>query len=324
MPNLPIKPSGVYNGAFIWDGHSLRECIKNATRSYDQDDPRTWPLFKDVHHFDSELEHRTKVPAPHSVAYDQSLMRSLLQKRSMKETRYNVTSGLCSGDAALNLRFRFYPFNFDQEGQLRDHPCIPPDDFECWMKFVHGSGWKVDRSSSTPQATTSEQQIPPTSTNITPSAAYEQIMKSLDASESARTVAVHGLEQELGNMKKQCQSLQYKAKETDQEIHELHNQIRSWKLKHAASDTEAQRLAAELSKGERRRADTEEKLKAYEARLKESQIELAVAKKEAEEANERIKTVWNKMQNGQQTTTQKRKTAAGVSGSQQKKPNTGS
>jgi hypothetical protein len=133
MVTSDITPSSDWKGPFTWDGLFLRMHIPTVRKLYDQKDPRTWPLIRKITSTEACVDYRRSKMPPRILAYEQSLMAELEPLWPMKNNRFVQRA---SDLKPVSYRFLYYPFNFDQEGTLREFPHLPSKDYQVWLKFA--------------------------------------------------------------------------------------------------------------------------------------------------------------------------------------------
>ncbi|KAJ4347429.1 hypothetical protein N0V95_005431 [Ascochyta clinopodiicola] len=126
----------VWRGPFSWDGLLLRLHIKTIKQDYDAEDPRTWPLIKEVVQTEVNYDYRQTKSAPRFLAYEQSLMENLVTHRPL------VNKVSCRPNLAghqIKATFADYPFNFDRFGEIRKFPHLPAAELEEWVRLMRGT-----------------------------------------------------------------------------------------------------------------------------------------------------------------------------------------
>ncbi|KAF2036691.1 hypothetical protein EK21DRAFT_106004 [Setomelanomma holmii] len=134
MATLNIAPDGEWNHDFSWDGHLMRIHIKGLKQDYDETDPRTWPLIKDIKSTDNGKSYEKSKLPPARLAYRSCLAKKILEYRSSRKDSKDDTK-LSDGTSASAL-FVAYPYNFTRKGKLRQIMGIPPKELELWMRSV--------------------------------------------------------------------------------------------------------------------------------------------------------------------------------------------
>ena len=74
MTDSDLTPSSTWTGDFTSDGLFLRKHIKTVKHDYNQQDPRTWPLIREISSTDNGIDYRKSRSVPAFLAYEQSLI----------------------------------------------------------------------------------------------------------------------------------------------------------------------------------------------------------------------------------------------------------
>ncbi|KAH6881464.1 hypothetical protein BKA58DRAFT_445648 [Alternaria rosae] len=178
MSDKDIEPCGIWSSDFTWDGYFMRMHMKTFTQKYDMYSPRTWPLVRQVVATENSVDYRkSKVPPE----YLRTVNRR--KNRNMK-----------------NL-FRYYPLNYDRNGELRAHPHMPPDELEEWLsqvsRGVRATTVEVDTKDVVHDSHATEVLPEDSCPDACPDVAYEEIMKVLADSDPTSVATVAKLEEEL-------------------------------------------------------------------------------------------------------------------------------
>jgi len=126
MSDKDIEPCGTWNGDFSWDGYFMRMHMKTVTQQYDMYNPRTWPLIRHVVATENGVDYRKSKIPPEYLVYEQTLIKEMDELRPLQGQR--VVSRR-KNRVVKNL-FRYYPLNYDRNGELRAHPHIPAYELE--------------------------------------------------------------------------------------------------------------------------------------------------------------------------------------------------
>ena len=207
MSDKDIEPCGVWDSDFSWDGYFLRMHMKTVTQQYDMYNPRTWPLVSQVMATENNSDYRKSKVPPEYLVYEQTLIKDLDALRPLQAQR---TLNRRKNRGMKNL-FRYYPLNYDRNGELRAHPHIPADELEEWLNQVCRSVPTTTEEVDTKDVVYDDhanESLPKDSyLEACPDAAYDAIMKTLVDSGPASIATVARLEEELSCARKNFQEM---------------------------------------------------------------------------------------------------------------------
>ena len=196
----------VWRGPFSWNGLLLRLHIRTVKLDYDAEDPRTWPLIKDVVQTEVNYDYRQTKPAPRFLAYEQSLMENLITHRLL------VNKVSCRPNLhgkQIKVMFAYYPFNFDRYGEMRKSPHIPADELKEWIKLMKGTvlDAKYIQNTSTPSRPAPDRQVEAREGQTTDVAVTtEHVSKVLMSNNSLSDTALANIQDESKTMQRQLQT----------------------------------------------------------------------------------------------------------------------
>jgi len=311
--DLEISPSSDWTGIYSWDSHLLRLHITMVKPDYDRDDPRTWPLIKNVCRTERELEiMKEEFPAVR-LAYDQGITDYLRLLPPLKKTRWHLANA-CPD---VSIRFAGYPFNFDKEGVMRRYPHIPKAEYDEWMQLFGKRSADKPAVEKDAQPQESGQATTESAEDISPQTAYEQIIKTFADTQHSTSTTISNLELELTNTKNAC-SIQVRRAElaerkvehirafykiemlkgADRRINGFNKELQSYRDRISEQKAVAQAALASLEVSRQKVRTTEEQVGQLQTALVERQSELEIARKETAQANEKIMAVWTEVHKG--------------------------
>ncbi|KAI4677196.1 uncharacterized protein J4E88_007004 [Alternaria novae-zelandiae] len=200
MSDKDIEPCGVWDGDFSWDGYFMRMHMKTVTQTYDMYNPSTWLLVRQVLATENKFDYRKSKVPPEYLVYEQTLIKDLDALRPLQGQR---TVNRRKNRVMKNL-FRYYPLNYDRNGELRAHPHMPPDELEEWMSQVKKSNPIAKKEEDTKDVVVGDHATEEVAEDDSPeAAAIHEIMKMLDDTDTVPNSRVAELEEELDKTKKE-------------------------------------------------------------------------------------------------------------------------
>ncbi|KAL1604277.1 hypothetical protein SLS59_004072 [Nothophoma quercina] len=192
----------VWRGPFSWDGLLLRLHIRTVKLDYDAEDPRTWPLIKDVIQTEVNCDYRQTKPAPRFLAYEQSLIENLITHRPL------VNKVSCRPNLhgkQIKVMSADYPFNFDGYGEMRKSPHIPADELKEWIKLMKGTvlDAKYILNISTPSRPAPDRRVEARggqATGVTTDG-FNQVLKMMNETSKKDAAEVEALQKEVSRLK---------------------------------------------------------------------------------------------------------------------------
>lgn len=247
--------------AFSWSPHIFEESIKAAHSNYHLGDPATWPTIGLVPHPNSR-KRRSPSWLPFCVAYPKSSMELWCRVDSTFATGVDFKTGLLT-------RFRFYPYNFDRKGQLRELVGLPREDYKFWMLYVHGVEWPKWFGQVKSKSNEGNKEAPTTFIRIMDKLSHENDVSS----------EVSTLGKELKTMKETLVMKERALKTTKENLERE-------QAEHAEAKSVLSALRREMSRKDR---------------------EIEKFRNEAKEAKGNIEKIWEQMQKMEVTVAKKRK-----------------
>ena len=317
MVQIHVAELSRYYGSFSWHDVTLWENIKRNNRDYDTSDPRTWPLIQEF--FVRDIATHNKQP-PTAVAYSRVAMDTINQANpAWTWLTPGPTKHKTYEQKKINSRFLAYPYNFARDGTQRLEVGIPKADLESWMDFVNTPGKRGKAravvSKSIPGMTNNAAiEIHP------PATTYDRIMETL-AEQKAPTSTTATLKEQLRQAEERCQREKERADKAEQQntaLKQEHDKalVQERLDSSLALEQQRDRTMSALQDLHNQRfwaMKAEDKVRALEKGVDKLDCEVAEAKQEAKDANERIEKIWEEMQKG------KRKATDEAEGAQQKK-----
>ncbi|UPX15241.1 uncharacterized protein EKO05_0005697 [Ascochyta rabiei] len=288
MADIDCEDLAVWRGPFSWDGLLLRLHIRTVIQDYDAEDPRTWPLIKDVVQTEVNYDYRQTKHAPRFLAYEQSLMENLVTHRPLVN-KVSCRPNLASHQ--IKAMFADYPFNFDRYGEIRKYLHLPAGELEEWMKLMRGtipdSRYLPDISPQATQAPKNADGMQKERSVPSDTAFKHTTETSLDRKASASAMA----QTEFKVVQHQPEGAIETAMDTLMTAH-----TRS--LHSATQRTRALQLLVNdhYQEAEGRAQVAEAKIQILGEQLERQRKELEAAKRETVETNEKIIWVWNIVQ----------------------------
>ncbi|KAI4607948.1 hypothetical protein J4E80_009344 [Alternaria sp. BMP 0032] len=215
MSEKDIEPCGTWNGNFSWDGYFMRMHMKTVTQQYDMYNPRTWPLVRHVVATENGFDYRKSKVPPEYLVYEQTLIKDMDELRPLQGQR--VVSRR-KNRVVKNL-FRYYPLNYDRNGELRAHPHIPVDELEEWISQVKGSKPIAKKEEDIKDVVVGNHANDEATEDTSPeAAAIHEIMKMLDDTDTVPDSRVTDLEEELDKTKKESLEADIRAESAEKKV----------------------------------------------------------------------------------------------------------
>lgn len=314
MSDINASDLPLWRGPFSWDGLLLRLHIRTIQYDYDAEDPRTWPLIKDVVQTEVNYDYRQTKPAPRFLAYEQSLMENLITHRPL------VNKVSCRPNLVgrqIKVMFADYPYNFDRFGELREFPHLPEEELKEWTKLMKGASMDAKYISAAPSQPTGtvDRHIELQKGKPSPCASpAEHAAGSITALDAAPSTTLLKLQNELNAMQRQLQitietTMNAHIAECNRAIHAATQKTRALELLISDQHREA----------EERASTSEDRISNLEEQLEKQKEELEVAKKETAKTNEAIVWVWNEVQRLSKAVARKREGGDDEDAERQKK-----
>ncbi|KAI4949602.1 hypothetical protein J4E91_005342 [Alternaria rosae] len=340
MSDKDIEPCGVWSGDFTWDGYFMRMHMKTVNREYDMFNPRTWPLVSQVVATENKIDYRKSKVPPEYLVYEQTLIKDLDGLRPLQGQR------IVNRRKNRNMKnfFRYYPLNYDRNGELRAHPHMLPDELKEWLSHVNRS------IRTTTEDTDTKDEVNDNHANgvlpedgcpdACPDAAYEEIMKTLIDSGPTSATAVARLEEELSCTRKKLeeveknsvtrynslfeQTLRKEKARTEEalsnetaKVTKLENELKSskvskFKLQSMFDDLENTYVQS-LQDVRSEVVTKVEEIKGLDAEVKKLTADLAVANQGIAAGKQRIVMIWKEMKKVQGPSSQKNKATEDIS-----------
>lgn len=156
MDDLYVPEPQRYTGVMAWKTNKLRANIMKVKPDYNEKDVRTWPLINDVHTIWCPRPSDQRW-VPKNMAYSLSYVDSqVLGAERPFDSDIQMSSDVIG--PMINYRFRYWPFNFTPQGDIRNRVGIPRAEFEEWMRAVNGPFWKTAEATKTIQHSNSAPQ----------------------------------------------------------------------------------------------------------------------------------------------------------------------
>ncbi|XPS92127.1 hypothetical protein M3J09_001533 [Ascochyta lentis] len=311
MADTNSEDLAVWRGPFSWDGLLLRLHIRTVKQDYDAEDPRTWPLIKDVVQTEVNYDYRQTKPAPRFLAYDQSLMENLVTQGPL------ASKASCRPNLAgyqIKALFADYPFNFDRYGAMRNFPHLPAAELEEWMRLMRGTipdtKYFPDVSPRPVKASDNSSSVQK-NRSVPSGKAFEPAMKA-SSEENPSTSATA-----QDNFK----TAQHRPEGTVETAVDALITAHTKSLHTATQKTRALELLVNEHhhEAEGRAQAAKAKIVILGEQLERQREELEAAKKETAETNEAIIWVWNEVQKLSKVIVRKREDTDGDSASEKKK-----
>lgn len=314
MSDINASDLPLWRGPFSWDGLLLRLHIRTIQHDYDAEDPRTWPLIKDVVQTEVNYDYRQTKPAPRFLAYEQSLVENLITHRPL------VNKVSCRPNMAgrqIKVMFADYPYNFDRFGELRDFPHLPEEELKEWTRLMKGASMDGKYISAAPSQSIGniDRHIELQKGKPSPCASpVEHAAGSITEQDAAPSITLLKLQNELNAMQRQLQitietTMNTHIAECNKALHAATQKTRALELLINDQHHEA----------EKRTSTSEDKISNLEEQLEKQKEELEVAKKETARTNEAIVWVWNEVQRLSKAVARKRKGGDDEDAERQKK-----
>ncbi|KAI4658160.1 uncharacterized protein J4E79_007142 [Alternaria viburni] len=215
MSDKNIEPCGTWNGDFSWDGYFMRMHMKTVTQTYDMYNPSTWPLVSQIAATENNFNYRKSKIPPEYLVYEQTLikdidgLRPLQGQRAITRRKNRVMKNL----------FRYYPLNYDRNGELRAHPHIPSDELEEWMSQVKKSNPIAKKEEDVKDVLVTSNKTEEVTENDSPeTAAIHEIMKMLEDTDTMPNSRVTELEEELDKTKKKSLEADIRAESAEKKV----------------------------------------------------------------------------------------------------------
>ncbi|KAI4645923.1 hypothetical protein J4E93_005502 [Alternaria ventricosa] len=218
MGDKDIEPCGVWSGDFSWDGYFMRMHMKTVTQQYDMYNPRTWPLVSQVIATENNSDYRKSKVPPEYLVYEQTLIKDMDGLRPLQGQR---TVNRRKNRTMKNL-FRYYPLNYDRNGELRAHPHIPSDELEEWMSQIKENNPVAKKEEDIKDVIVGNHANEEVTEDDSPeAAAIHEIMKMLDDTDTVPNSRVTELEEELDDTKKENLEAHIKAETAEKKVTEM-------------------------------------------------------------------------------------------------------
>lgn len=222
MGSKDVEPCGDWKGDFTYDGYFMRMHVKTVTQSYNMLDPSTWPLVRSLYATDNNTDNSWSKVLPEYLAYSQSQIADLDNRRPFQGLRSSRKK-----NRGMKHLFRCYPFNYDREGKMREHPHIPSDELTEWMAHDHRQNLFVTKEADTKDITViiKDPTDDELTENVSPEAAIDGIMKMLDDTDTdtVSSSRVTQLEQELETSRGQISEANKRANEAETCSAQMHH-----------------------------------------------------------------------------------------------------
>jgi hypothetical protein len=315
MSSSDITPGENWTGPFTWDGHFMRLHIKTVKHDYDADNPRTWPLIKDLTQTDNGSNYKKSRTPPARLAYAQENMDDMKQHSPL---RYASKSSIGVPDSRrwISKNFVDYPFNYDHKGKPRDHPHLRENEMGEWLKVATPK----EGPKPPPVGTTESDHV----SHVSPEKAFEQIMQTLsdpdaELRQAKKDVARYRNEAKVALAKVDSTRKEFSAQArvftkraqvaNDKQKAQFAKELDAEKAKTRLAQREASGLKVELEEAKAQAGVLGKEIGTCREEIKTKEVELAGA-------NERIMVIWKEMQKGKDGGNGKRKPSPEVSGGQ--------
>jgi len=215
MSDKDIEPCGVWSGDFTWDGYFMRMHMKTVTQQYDMYNPRTWPLVSQVIATENNSDYRKSKVPPEYLAYEQTLIKDLDALRPLQGQRAITRRK----NRVMKNLFRYYPLNYDRNGELRAHPHIPSDELEEWISQIKKSNPIAKKEEDIKDVIVGNHAADEATEDASPeAAAIHEIMKMLDDTDTVPNSRVAELEEELEKTKKKSLEADVRAEIAEKKV----------------------------------------------------------------------------------------------------------
>lgn len=215
------------------------------------DDPRTWPLMKDLTQTENGSNYRKSRIPPARLAYEQSIMADLVTLKPMIQADSKF---IYRNHKAIKSLFIDYPFNFDSNGKLRKYPHLPEDDLAEWLKWSPkpiAKSWPgptpvpadltpedpLETASTHPPQVKEEPEVDP-DTPVSPESAFQQIMKSLSDPKDKQSATIAQLEHELSETKNELSQQKKEAQDAVEKLNTVTNDFHTKAKEHTKKSQE--------------------------------------------------------------------------------------
>ena len=318
MSDKDIEPCGTWNGDFSWDGYFMRMHMKTVTQQYDMYNPRTWPLIRHVVATENGVDYRKSKIPPEYLVYEQTLIKDMDELRPLQGQR--VVSRR-KNRVVKNL-FRYYPLNYDRNGELRAHPHIPADELEVWMSHIKGSKPTAKKEDNNKSELVDNHANDEVTEDVSPeTAAIHEIMKMLDDTDTVPNSRVIELEEELEKTKKESLEAEIRTESAEKKVTAMtakyQTAVQRFSVQVGEALSEYKEQSHKLLCQERTNLSTlkeilvkkEDEIASLQLNLKKRGVDVLTAKQETKVAKQQIFKILEEMKKKKQGTGLQKKRA---------------
>lgn len=281
--------------------------------------PRTWPLVRQVVATENSIDYRKSKVPPEYLVYEQSLIKNLDELRPLQSQR---TVNRRKNQNRKNL-FRYYPLNYDRNGELRAHPHIPADELEEWISQIKDSKPIAKKEVDTKGVLVGNHANDEVVEDASPeAAAIHEIMKMLDDTDAVPASRVAELEEELDKTKKESLEADMRAESAEKKATAMRAKYQTAVQKFSVQVGEAlceyKEQSHKLLCQERTNLSTlreilvkEDEIASLQSDLKKSGKDVSTAKQETTMAKQQIFKIFEEMKKKKQGTGLQKKRRGG-------------